>query len=79
MNVLGSLRDKILRLTRYFQDLSRSAISLPRDEEGNKLFRNLPEIDVAAHQEVFVTTVGIAEGIRIVLENVDLAGEAFFS
>src|SRR6185295_9539299 len=51
---------------------------LPRDEERNELLRDLPKIDVAAHEEVFMTPVGIAERVRIVLENVDFPGQTFF-
>ena len=69
---------KILRFARYLQDLSRSAIDLPRDEERNELLRHFPKIDVAAHQEIFMAAVGIAERVRIVLENVDFPGQTFF-
>ena len=79
MNVLCPLRDEVLRFARYFQHLPRSAIDLPRDEEWNELLRNLPKIDVAAHEEVFMAPIGVAKRIRIVLENVDFPGEAFFS
>ena len=78
MNVLGPLRDEVLRFTRHFQDLSRSAIDLPRDEEGNELLRDFPKINVAAHEEVFMAPIGITERICIVLENVDFSGQTFF-
>ena len=78
MNVLRALRDEVLRFAGYLQDLSRSAIDLPRDEEGNELLRDFPKIDVAAHEEVFMAPVGIAERVRIVLENVYFPGQTFF-
>ena len=78
MNVLRALRDEVLRFAGYLQDLSRSAIDLPRDEEGNELFRDFPKIDVSAHEEVFMAPVGIAERVRIVLENVYFPGQTFF-
>jgi hypothetical protein len=76
--VLCPLRDEVLRLAGYFQYLSRSAIDLPRDEEGNELLCDFPKIDVAAHEEVFMASVGIAERVCIVLENVDFPGQTFF-
>ena len=79
MNVLRALRDEVLRFARYLQNLSRSTIDLPRDEEGNELLCDFPKIDVAAHEEVFVAPVGIAKRVRIILENVDFPGETFFS
>jgi len=79
VNVLRALRDEVLRFARYLQNLPRSAIDLPRDEEGNELLCDFPKIDVAAHEEVFMAPVGIAERVRIVLENVDFSGETFFS
>jgi len=78
VNVLCPLRDEVLRFARHLQDLSRSAIDLPRDEEGNELLRDFPKIDVAAHEEVFMAPVGIAERICIVLEYVDFSGQTFF-
>ncbi len=78
MNVLRPLRDEVLWFAGYFQDLSCSAIDLPRDKEGNELLRDFPKIYVAAHEEVFMAPVGIAERIRIVLENVDFPGQTFF-
>src|SRR5262249_52948528 len=61
-----------------FENLSRSAVDLPRDKERNELLRDLPKIDVAAHEEVFMAPVGITERVRVVLENVDLPGQTFF-
>jgi hypothetical protein len=61
------------------QDLSCPAIDLPRDEEGNELLRDLPKINVTAHEEVFMAPIGIAERVRIVLENVDFSRQTFFT
>ena len=73
MNMLRPLGNEVLRFPRDFQHLPRAAIDLPRHKERNELLRDLPEVDVPAHEKVFVAPVGIAERIRIVLENVDFS------
>src|SRR3989449_6137497 len=48
---------------------------LPRDEEGNELLGHLPKIHIPPHQEVLVAAIRVAQGVRVVLEDVDLAGK----
>jgi hypothetical protein len=79
VNVLRSLRDEILWLAGYLQDLTGTAIDLPRDKEGNELLRDFPEINIAAHKKVFMAPIGVAQRVRVVLKYVDFAGQAFFS
>src|SRR6185437_903978 len=77
--MLRALRDEILRLPGYFQYLSSPAEHLPGYEKWNQLFGDFPEIDIAPHEEVFMASVGIPQGIRISLKNIDFSRQPFLS
>ena len=71
MDMLGSLRNEVLRLARHLQHLSRAGIDLARHKERDELFGHLPEIHIPSHQIIFVAAVGISQRVRVVLEDVN--------
>ena len=79
MNMLGSLRKEIVRFARDPENLTGARKNLSRYEKRNELFGDFPKINVTLHQKVFMAPVGIPQGIRVIFENIDVAGEPFFS
>ena len=74
MNMLGPLRNEIVRLPGDLKHFSGSGKNLSGDEEGDELFADLPKIHVSSHQEIFVAPVGVSQGIGIVFKNEDVTG-----
>ena len=62
-----------------FSTLPAPDVDLPGDEKGNQLLGDLPEIHVAAHEKVFMASIGVPQRIGIVLENVDFSRQSFFA
>ena len=79
MNVLCPLGQAELGLAGQLQYLARASEYLPGDKERDQLFGDFPKVHVPAHQKILVTAVGVAERIGVVLEDIDLTGEAFFA
>ena len=79
MDVLRPLGDEELGLAGDLEDLAGAGENLPRDEEGNELLGHLPKIHVPPHQEILVAAVRVAQGVRVVLEDVDLAGKTLLA
>ncbi|GJL58960.1 MAG: hypothetical protein NPIRA03_18170 [Nitrospirales bacterium] len=79
MDMLRPLGDKILGSSGYFQYFSGPGENLTSDEKGDELFADFPEIDITAHEEVFMAAIRVAEGIGIVFENKDLARQSFLA
>ena len=79
MNMLRPLRNEVLRLARHLEHLPRAREHLPRHEKWDQLLRHLPKIHIPAHQIIFMAAVGIAQRIRIVLENINLSRKPFLT
>jgi hypothetical protein len=72
-------RDRVVALLTPSQMCSarRPREDLPRHEEWDQDIGDLLELAVAGHQIVLVASVGVPGGIGVVLEQVDVAGDAF--
>ena len=79
MNMLSPLRDKVLGFSRHFQNFPRPTEHLPSHKKWDQLFGDLPKVDVTPHEKVFVAPIGIAQRVRVVLENIDLPGQSFLA
>ena len=79
MDVLRPLGQEEMGPAGDFQHLARSREDLARDEKRDELLRDFPEIEIAPHQIIFVTAVGVPHRIGVVLENINLADKAFFA
>jgi len=79
MDVLRPLGQKKMRPAGHFENLARSRVDLPGDKEGNQLLRNFPEIEIAAHQVIFVTPVRVPHRIGVVLKDINLADQPFLA
>ena len=79
MNMLSPLGNEILRFSRHLQHFPGSTIHLPGHEKGNELLGNLPKIDVAPHQKILMTAIGVAQGVGVVLEDIDFPRQALFA
>jgi hypothetical protein len=75
-DVLGALGDAVRRTTRRLGDLACADHDLAGDQEGDQYVRQPAELAGPADQVVLVAAVGVAGGVGVVLEQVDLAGDA---
>ena len=78
-DVLGPLRDAVHRAACRLQHLARSGVDLPGDEERDEDVGELGEVAVTLDEVVLVTAVGVARGVGVVLEEEDLAADAFLA
>jgi hypothetical protein len=74
--VLGALAHAEHRAARGLQHLAGTADQLPGDEERDEHVREPAELAVPADQVVLVAAVGVAGRVGVVLEQVDVAGDA---
>lgn len=79
MDMLSTLGDEELGPSRHLENFSGSRKNLTSHEKGDELLTDFPKVHIPAHEEIFMAAVGIAEGIRIVLEYEDVAGKPFFT
>ena len=75
-DVLGPLRQAVDRTARRLQHLARAADQLPGDQERDQHVGQAAELTVPGHQVVLVAAVRVAGRVGVVLEQVDLAGDA---
>src|SRR5439155_25281744 len=75
-DVFGPLADAIHGATRGLQHLSGTADELPRDQEWDQHVGQPAELPVPADQVVLVAAVGVAGGVGVVVEQVDVGGDA---
>ena len=75
-DVLGALRQAEARAARGLQDLPGPADQLAGDEERDEDLGEAAELAVAADEVVLVAAVGVPGGVGVVLEQVDVAGDA---
>ena len=78
-DVLGPLADAVDRAARGLQHLAGAADDLPGDQERDQHVGQPAELAVPADQVVLVAAVGVAGGVGVVLEQVDVAGDALFA
>src|SRR2546428_700238 len=71
-DVLGSLRDAVLRTAGAVEDLAGAAPDLASHEEGDQDVGHARELAVARDEVVLMASVGVAGRVRVVLEQVDL-------
>ena len=77
-DVLGALADAVHRPARGRQHLAGAADQLPGDQERDQHVGQPGELAVPADQVVLVAAVGVAGRVGVVLEQVDVAGDALF-
>ncbi len=75
-DVLGPLRQAVVEAARSLQHLARAREDLARDEEGDEPFGQPLKGHVAAHEVVLVAAVGVSRGVRVVLEQEDVARDS---
>ena len=75
-DVLGALAHAVDRAARGLQHLAGAADDLPGDEERDEDVGEPGELAVPADQVVLVAAVGVAGRVGVVLEQVDVAGDA---
>jgi hypothetical protein len=78
-DVLGALADAVHRAARGLQHLPGAADDLPRDQERDQDVGQPAELAVPPDQVVLVAPVGVARGVGVVLEQVDVAGDALLA
>ena len=78
-DVLGPLRDAVHRAARGLQHLARAGVDLARDEERDQDVGELAEVAVPLDEVVLVAAVRVAGGVRVVLEEEDLAADPLFA
>src|SRR5699024_3194005 len=74
--VFGTLADTEQSTTRGLEHLSRTTDDLPGDEEGDEDICQSAEFTVPTHQVVLVAAVGVTGRVGVVLEQVDVSGDA---
>src|SRR5690606_22012798 len=75
-NVLSALRQAVHRAPWGLQHLAGAADQLPGDQERDQNVGQSAELTVPAHEVVLVAAVRVAGGVGVVLEQVDIAGDA---
>jgi len=75
-DVLGPLGQAVHGPAGGLQYLAGAADELPGDQERDQDVGQPAELPVPGHQVVLVASVGVAGRVRVVLEQVDLAGDA---
>jgi len=78
-DVVGALTDAIDRAARSLQDLPRTGDDLPRDQERDEALGQGQEVGGALHEVVLMAAVGVTGGVGVVLEQVDVPGDALFT
>ena len=78
-DVLGALAHAVHRAACGLQHLARTGVDLAGDEERDQHVGELGEVAVALDEVVLVTAVRVARGVGVVLEQVDLAADAFLA
>ncbi len=78
-DVLGPLRDAEHRTPRRLQHLARARVDLAGDEERDEDVGELGEVALALDEIVLVAAVGVAGAVGVVLEEEDLAPDAFLA
>ena len=76
-DVLGALGDTELGAARAVENLPCAAPDLTRNEERDKDVGHPRELAVACHEVVLVAPVGVPGRVGVVLEEIDLAADAF--
>ena len=77
-DVLGALADAVHRAPGSLQHLACPADNLPGDQERDQDVGQPAELAVPADQVVLVAPVGVAGRVGVVLEQVDVPGDALF-
>ena len=72
-------RDAVHRAACGLQHLARAGVDLAGDEERDQHVGELGEVAVALDEVVLVAAVGVAGGVGVVLEQVDLAADALLA
>ena len=72
-------RDAVHRAARGLQHLARAGVDLAGHEERDQDVGELAEVAVALDEVVLVAAVGVAGGVGVVLEEEDLAADAFLA
>ena len=75
-DVLGALADAVDGAARGLQHLAGADDDLPADQERDEDVGEPAELAVPADQVVLVAAVAVAGGVGVVLEQVDVAGDA---
>ena len=78
-DVLGALADAVDGAARGLQHLAGAADDLPADEERDQHVGEPAELAVPPDEVVLVAAVGVAGGVGVVLEQVDVAGDALLA
>src|SRR4051812_8129469 len=78
-DVLGALADAEDRAAGGLQHLAGAGDHLPGDEKRDEYVGQPAELAMAADEVVLVTAVGVAGGVGVVLEQVDVPGDAFLA
>ena len=71
--------DAVHRAAGGLQHLARARVDLAGDEERDEHVGELGEVAVALDEVVLVAAVGVAGGVGVVLEQVDLAADALLA
>jgi hypothetical protein len=79
VDVLRPLADAVVHAVLCLEDLSRSAVDLPRHQERDELFGQIVEVDIAIDEVVLVTAVAVSDEIRVVLEDRQFPGDPFLA
>ena len=77
--MLGALAHAVHRAAGRLQHLARTGVDLTGHEERDEHVGELGEVAFALDQVVLVAAVGVAGGVGVVLEEVDLAADAFLA
>ena len=77
--MLGPLAHAVHRAARRLQHLAGAGVDLAGHEERDEHVGELGEVAVALDEVVLVAAVGVAGGVGVVLEEVDLAADALLA
>ena len=77
--MIGALAHAVARPARGAEDFPSSRDDLARNQEGDKSLSESKKIRGPVDEKVLVATVGIARGVGVVLEQIDVASDALFS
>ena len=77
--MLGALTHAVHRAAGRLEHLPRARVHLAGDEERDEHVGELGEVALALDEVVLVAAVGVARGVGVVLEEVDLAADAFLA
>ena len=77
VDVLGALGQKKVGLAGHLEDFSGTRKDLPGYEERDKLLGHLPEVQIPSHEIIFMAAIGIAHGVRVVFEDINVSFQTF--